>query len=39
MKASFLDVGSGKVKDIDLDIDAEKNVDIDNLDINQFKVE
>ena len=38
MRASFLDVGSGNSKDIDLSIDASKQT-IDDLDINQFKVE
>jgi molecular chaperone DnaK len=38
MRASFLDVGSGNTKDIDLSIDSSKQT-IDELDINQFKVE
>ena len=38
MRASFLDVGSGNSKDIDLSIDSSKQ-NVDELDINQFKVE
>lgn len=40
MNASFLDVGSGNSKDIDLSNKSEKsNKDIDEFDIDQFKVE
>ena len=39
MRASFLDVGSGNTKDIDLSIDHHAKQNIDELDINQFKVE
>jgi len=40
MNASFLDVGSGNAKDIDLSNKSEKsNQDIDEFDIDQFKVE
>ena len=39
MRASFLDVGSGNTKDIDLSIKNDNNNNEDELDINQFKVE
>ena len=39
MRASFLDVGSGNTKDIDLSIKNNTNNNKDDLDINQFKVE
>jgi len=39
MRASFLDVGSGNTKDIDLSINENKGSNIDEFDINQFKVE
>ena len=39
MRASFLDLGSGNTKDIDLSIDSNAKQNIDELDINQFKVE
>jgi len=38
MRASFLDVGSGNTKDINLSIDSSKE-SIDELEISQFKVE
>ena len=41
MRASFLDVGSGKTLDIELDVGASRNTEasIDKIDIEQFKVE
>tara|TARA_Y100000590_G_scaffold99911_2_gene113557 strand:- start:818 stop:2317 length:1500 start_codon:yes stop_codon:yes gene_type:complete len=39
MRASFLDVGSGNTKDIELNIDTGPTTSIDTIDIDQFKVE
>ena len=39
MRASFLDVGSGNSKDIDLSINNDDENNQAEIDINQFKVE
>ena len=39
MRASFLDIGSGNSKDIDLSIKENVNKNDSEIDIDQFKVE